>query len=165
MPRTCTICGHPERDAIDAALVAGQPFRRVAAQYAVTEQAIRRHRKAHLPAALAKAQEAEEAARADDLLAQLRALTAEAHRIKDRAERTGDYRTALAGVRELVRIVELLAKLRGELNERAQINVLVAPEWLAVRAALMAALAAYPEARAAVAEQLLALEAGNDHRR
>lgn len=163
MPRTCTICGHPERDAIDAALVAGEPFRRVAARHAVTEQAIRRHRKAHLPAALTQAQEAKEAARADDLLAQLQALTAEAHRIKDRAERTGDYRTALAGIRELVRIVELLAKLRGELDERAQINVLVAPEWLAVRTALMGALASYPEARAAVAERLLALEAGDDH--
>jgi hypothetical protein len=165
MPRSCTICTDPERDAIDAALVAGEPFRRVAAQYSLTEQAIRRHRKAHLPAALTKAQEAKEAARADDLLAQLQALTAEAHRIKNQAERTGDYRTALAGIRELVRIVELLAKLRGELDERPQLNVLVAPEWLAVRAALMAALASYPEARAAVAEQLLALEAGNDHRR
>jgi hypothetical protein len=165
MPRSCTICTDPERDAIDAALVAGEPFRRVAAQYAVTEQAVRRHRKAHLPAALIKAQEAAEAARADDLLVQLRNLTAEAHRIKDRAERTGDYRTALAGIGQLARIIELLARLRGELDERAQIDVLVAPEWLAVRAALMAALASYPEARAAVAEQLLALEAGNDHRR
>lgn len=164
MPRTCTICGHPERDAIDAALVAGQAFRRVAAQYSVTEQAIRRHRKARLPAALTKAQEAEEAARADDLLAQLRDLTAEAHRIKDRAERTGDYRTALAGIRELVRIVELLAKLKGELDERPQVNLLVAPEWLAVRAALMTALAPHPEARTAVAERLVALEVGNDHR-
>jgi hypothetical protein len=165
MPRTCTICCHPERDAIDCALVSGEPFRRVAAQHAVTEQAIRRHRKAHLPTALTKAQEAKEAARADDLLAQLRDLTAEAHRIKNQAERTGDYRTALAGIRELVRIVELLAKLRGELDERPQINLLVAPEWLAVRTALMAALTPYPEARAAVAEQLLALEGGNDHRR
>jgi hypothetical protein len=165
MPRTCTICTHPERDVIDAALVAGEAFRRVAARYKVTEQAIRRHRKAHLPEVLIKAQEAAEAARADDLLAQLRDLTAEAHRIKDRAERTGDYRTALAGIRELVRIVELLAKLRGELDERPQLNVLVVPQWLAVRAALVAALASYPEARAAVAEQLLALEAGNDHRR
>lgn len=72
MPRACTICAHPERDVIDAALVAGEAFRRVAARYGVTEQAIRRHRKAHLPEALIKARQAEESARADNLLAQLR---------------------------------------------------------------------------------------------
>jgi hypothetical protein len=55
---------------------------------------------------------------------------------------------------------ELLAKLLGELNEQPQINVLVAPEWLQVRSALLGALAPYPEARASVAERLLTLEAG-----
>jgi hypothetical protein len=54
---------------------------------------------------------------------------------------------------------ELLAKLLGELSDQPQINVLVAPEWLQVRAALLDALAAYPEARTAVAERLLVLEA------
>jgi hypothetical protein len=50
--------------------------------------------------------------------------------------------------------LELLAKLVGELDDRPSINVLVAPEWLAVRAALLAALAPFPEARAAAAAAL-----------
>ncbi len=58
----------------------------------------------------------------------------------------------------MVRIVELTAKLVGELDERPQVNVLLAPEWLAVRAALLAALRPYPEARVAVAARLAAME-------
>lgn len=51
MSRVCSICVHSERDAIDRDLLAGVPNRRIAAQRAVSEQAIRRHRKAHhLPA-------------------------------------------------------------------------------------------------------------------
>jgi len=55
--------------------------------------------------------------------------------------------------------LELFAKLVGDLDERPQVNVLVAPEWVQVRAAVLAALRPYPEARAAVADRLLALEA------
>ena len=54
---------------------------------------------------------------------QLRNLTSEAQRLKEKAETAGDYRTALAAVRELCRIVELVAKLRGEIDGRSEINV------------------------------------------
>jgi hypothetical protein len=53
---------------------------------------------------------------------------------------------------------ELLAKLMGELDDRPQINVLAAPEWLSVRAALLDALRPYPEVRTAVAARLAALD-------
>src|SRR3954453_21307670 len=66
------------------------------------------------------------------------------------------------GVRETRGCLELLAKLLGELDERPQVNLLLAPEWRTVRGALLAALAGFPEARAAVARQLLALEAGDE---
>ncbi len=55
--------------------------------------------------------------------------------------------------------LELMAKLMGDLDERPQINVLVAQEWLQVRAEVMVALQPYPEARAAVAARLASLEA------
>jgi hypothetical protein len=52
MPRPCSICSRPsaERDAINRDLVAGVPNRRIATQRGVSEAAVRRHRKAHLPA-------------------------------------------------------------------------------------------------------------------
>jgi len=55
--------------------------------------------------------------------------------------------------------LELTAKLMGELDERPQINVLVAPEWILVRTALLDALRPFPEARVAVLGRLTALEA------
>ena len=44
--------------------------------------------------------------------------------IKERAEIAGEYRIALACVHELCRIVELRAKLGGELDERNATNIL-----------------------------------------
>lgn len=167
MPRRCTICDHPERQAIDRQLVAGESAnRRIAAQYGVTEASLRRHKAEHLTATLLKAQEAAEVAHADDLLDKVRALEKDARRIRDKAEAEGDYKTALSGIRELTRIVELLAKLLGELDERPQVNVLLAPQWLNVRSVLLAALAPYPQARTSVAEALRSIEVsnGNEHR-
>jgi hypothetical protein len=65
-----------------------------------------------------------EVAHGDSLLAQLRDLTAEAQRLKATAERAGDYRAALAAVRELCRIVELMAKLSGELDSHSETKIL-----------------------------------------
>lgn len=48
----------------------------------------------------------------------------------------------------------LAAKLLGELDERPTINVLLSPEWVALRGQLLTALAPYPEARAALGEAL-----------
>ena len=158
MPRVCTVCVHAEREAIDRALLAGEPYRGIAQRYAASPDAVFRHRSDHLPAALAQAREATEVARADSLLDQLAELRADARRIGGKAEGAGDLKTALAGVRELVRIVELTAKLVGELDERPTVNVLVEPEWLVVRSTLLEALRPYPEARQAVAARLAALE-------
>lgn len=46
-------------------------------------------------------------------------LTAEAARLKQKAEKAKDYRTALAGVREMSRLVELVMRLAAEMQERA----------------------------------------------
>ena len=43
----------------------------------------------------------------------------EAARLKEKAEKAKDYRTALAGVREMARLVELAARLAIEERERA----------------------------------------------
>jgi len=46
-------------------------------------------------------------------------LTAEAARLKQKAEQAKDYRTALAGVREMSRLLELVMRLAVEMQERA----------------------------------------------
>ena len=159
MPRTCTVCAHPAREVIDRALVEGTPNRRIASHHAVTERAVRNHKANHLPAALAKAQEAEEVAEADDLLKQVRDLQTRTLAILEAAESTRQHKTALSAIREAKSNLELLAKLVGELDERP-VNVLISPEWIELRAVIVAALEPHPEARGAV---LSALEgAGND---
>ncbi len=162
MPMACSICVHPDRAEIDAAIVRRESLRAMARQWGVSKDALRRHHDGgHVAKELAKAQEAREVAQADDLLHDVRVLRGKAVALLIKAEHAGDLRTALAGVREARACVELLAKLAGELDERPVVNVLVAPEWLGVRAALLEALAPYPEARAAVSDRLLALGAAH----
>ena len=50
-------------------------------------------------------------------------MTSEAKRLKAMAEEAGDYRAALAAVRELCRIVELIAKLTGELDSHSETKI------------------------------------------
>ena len=159
MPRRCTVCDHPERHSIDEALVTGAPYRSVAKRFERSESAVYRHKTEHLPAHLLKAKEVEEAARAADLLDQVRNLQAHALDILERAEKAGDLRTALSAISQARGNLELLGKLAGELDERPVVNLNVSPEWLELRAVMVGALEPYSEARGAV---LSALEgAGN----
>jgi hypothetical protein len=58
------------------------------------------------------------------VLMQLQKLALETNRIKEETVASGDYRAALACVRELCRVLELIAKLGGELDEKTQTNIL-----------------------------------------
>jgi hypothetical protein len=161
MPRVCSICSHPEKPAINAALVESQPFRLIAERYGTSAAALTRHKADHLPATLAKATEAKETALGDDLLGQVKQLRNKAISILLKAEQGGDYRTALMGIREARGCLELLAEMEGELNRTPQVNLYLAPEWLAVRGRLLVALGDFPEARAAAALALQQVDYGN----
>jgi len=158
MPRVCTICTHPEKPAINQALVAGEPFRKIAQRFATSPDAVYRHKQDHLPAKLAQAEAAKETAFADDLLSQVKQLRGKAVSILMKAEAAGDLRTALLGIREARACVELLLEVEGELNRAPVVNILIAPEWLHARAVLVTALQPYPEARTAVAAALSVVE-------
>lgn len=158
MSRACTVCTHAERDAIDRALLAGGSNRAIAGQYGLGRDAVARHRAEHVAERLAKAEGAAEVASATDLLGELRLLRAKAISLLLKAEKAGDYRTALAGIGQARATIELLAELEGELDRRPVVNLLLAPEWIQVRGVLLDALAPYPEAKAAVAGRLRTLE-------
>jgi len=144
------VCDHPERHGIDETLVTGAPYRSVAKQFGLSESAVYRHKTEHLPAHLLKAREVEEAARADDLLDQVRHLQAHALDILERAEKAGDLRTALAAISQARGNLELLGKLAGELDERPVFNLNVSAEWLELRALIVTALEPHPAAHRAV---------------
>lgn len=153
MPRTCTVCTHPERPEIDRALLSGEPYRNIAQRFGTSPTALYRH-KEHLPNELVKAKEAEEVADADNLLEQVKSLQTRAISILDRADVAGDLRTALSAIREARGNLELLAKLLGELQQEGTVNVTVSPEWLTLRAVLITALQPYPDAARAVSRAL-----------
>ncbi len=113
MPRPCTVCTHPDRAGIDQALVSGQSYRTIAKRSGTSPSAVLRHKESHLSTTLLKASGAREVARADDLLQKVRDLEAEARRIGRRAEKEGDLRCAIASVKQLMDIVDLLARLMG----------------------------------------------------
>jgi translation initiation factor 1 (eIF-1/SUI1) len=161
MARTCTICSHPAHRDIDRDLITSISIPDIAAKYCVSIDALGRHKANHLSKTLAKAQEAKDRASSDNLLERLDSLSDEAHRIRRQAERAGDYKTALGGIRELVRIVELLAKLRGELAQEGTVNILVTAEWQSLRGAVLDALQPFPDARLALAERLKQYDADN----
>ena len=163
MPRTCTACSHPQRPEIDRALVDGTTYRTIADRYGLSETALKRHKSDHIPGHVAKAQDAREAADADDLLTQLKALRNKAISILQKAETSGDYRTALMGIREARGCIETLMEVEGELDRRGVVNVIVAPEWVHLRTVIVTALASHPEARQAVTMALEAVAGGNHH--
>lgn len=105
MPRVCTICSHGRREEIDRALLAGGSFRSIAAQFEVSASALLRHR-AHIAAAVAQA----EALTIERLLSDLADLQGRALALLDRAEKSGDLRTALAGVREARGCIEIIIR-------------------------------------------------------
>jgi len=151
VPRRCTVCAHPAAEDINKTLVAGEPYRSVANRYeSLSQAAVQRHQENHIPAALAKAKAAGEVANADDLLESVRGLQERVLAILGKAEKAGELRTALSAIREARGNLELLAKLLGELDDRPQVNVLVSPQWVELRAVIVGALDAHPEALTAV---------------
>lgn len=162
MPRVCSVCQHPERDAIDRELVtAAGTLRGIEKRYGPSDSAVLRHAR-HLPADLLRATEVATVARADTLLAQVAELTAAARRILAEAEAAGDRRGALDAIRTAGQVLTLLAKVSGQLDERTVVNVALvsSPDWVKVRTTLLEALDQHPEARRSVATRLLELEAG-----
>ena len=150
MPQACTICSHDQRDAIEDAFISGTPKRRIAAHYGVTEQAVRRHVREHLPTLLALARDAERAARADSLLDRIEALQSRTLAILEATEETNEHRTALAAIREARGNLELIGEITKEINRSPTLNLSLSPEWLELRAVIVGALEPHPDARASV---------------
>lgn len=75
----CTICAHPQREAIDRDLVGGNSFRNVADRFGVSPTAAFRHSRDHIPADLARAVAAADSDRAGRLRAHADALDAAAN--------------------------------------------------------------------------------------
>lgn len=180
MARPCTICCHPKREAIDKALLENAAgLRVVAKRFEVSLAALWRHQTRHLPATLARgfaagaaplksetdsqakriaehavAVEARQERHAIDTVQQLRAINAACLEVLREARTSGKSMMLLQAVDRIARQIELQAKLLGQIQDGATVNVAVLPEWHGIRQVVLQALGPYPDARLAVAEAL-----------
>ena len=119
MPRTCTVCGHPELTRINYDLLSPtDSFRIIAGHYGLSSTALQRHKAKHLPVALSFARDSLKAEQAESVLELGKRLRTEALEILDRAKAAGQLETALKAIREVRGILELLAKLEGAIDDR-----------------------------------------------
>jgi len=157
MPKKCSICIHAEHEAIDAAILNGEPLRVIAQRFVVSRDALYRH-KSHVSATVAKAHEAGEVAEADRLLSTVRDLLQAAIGTIAQAESGGDLRTKLAAIREARETAKLLLEVHGELQTAPTVNLIVAPEWVKLRTVILQTLNPFPDARACLIEAIARVE-------
>jgi hypothetical protein len=119
----CRICNHDQRQEIERALFSGHSHHAISQQFSVSRYVVAKHL-AHVADAVKRAREEMELEHGKSILNQLRELVSQARYLGLRAERAGDNRTALAAVRDVTRILELEARLTGELNEKAETKIL-----------------------------------------
>ena len=118
MPRTCTVCKNDNRFEIDKAIIKGRSYRNIANQYSVSKAAVQRHAKNHLPSHIVRSEKAKELKEAGSIIDAICHLESSAKRIQECAEEENDYKSALSAVREQSRLIELRAKLLGEITNQ-----------------------------------------------
>jgi hypothetical protein len=156
VPRACTVCSHEKRYEIEERLATRQgTYRGIARTYGLSEDAVSRHvAGGHISGLIALAADAERAARADTLLDRIEALQSRTLAILEAAEETNEHRTALSAIREARGNLELIGEVTKELNRAPTLNLHLNPEWLELRAVIVGALDAHPDARGAVLRAL-----------
>jgi hypothetical protein len=158
----CTVCAHAELEAIDSALAAGTPLRPLGDRYGLNKDALSRHRRTHMSDALvALTGTVVGGSERQRVRERLEGLFATVEGLITAALDGGKGSQAVSSIREARMLLELIARITGELDERdvQVINLQSAPEWLVVRAAIMTALADHPEARLSVGRGLVELGA------
>lgn len=157
MPRVCTVCHHPERDEIDAAIIAGTVNREIACKFGVGRMAIERHAASHISQQIRQSQEAQEEARGLDVVGQLKDINDITLDILKEARDMKDNDTSLKAIDRVTKQLELQAKILGDIGG-TQVNIYVTPEWQSIRSILLQSLLPFPEAKIAVASALSQLE-------
>jgi uncharacterized small protein (DUF1192 family) len=154
MPQICKCCSHPDREKIDELLIKGVPNRRIAAQFSLKEQSVRRHKAHCVPDKIQKSQRLRELAHADALAQRIAQLLEEAESLLGELKKKGDLRGAVSSLGELRRIIEMLSRVGADLVEKQETNIHQDPGWAYIRTAVLDSLNEYPEARASVISAL-----------
>jgi len=154
MGRKCKIENHPNSKIIITRLASGEEYSKIVEDFPdIRYQDLDYYKQKKLPDVLSKSNdlkiEAEEI-RGTQTLAEVRALKTRALGILEEAQKAGDLKTALLGIREARGCLELCMKAEGQIDKQPQVNILLNPEWIELKAVIIAALRPYPDALGAV---------------
>lgn len=103
---------------MDKALLRGEQITAVGRRYGVSDDALGRHKK-HIQAVIAKAAalvDQKDVAYGSALLAEIARIRDDAQRLQSESERRQDVRGALRAIHERLAVVELEAKLSGQID-------------------------------------------------
>jgi hypothetical protein len=110
MDKRCSVCNHPSCAQIDRRLLAGFPYRPLAAQYGLSPAALSRHTR-HLKQQLAVRQYEAQQAQRQALLEQLELLSIRLDRLFHTATDFRSLYVALGCLRESIRLLSLQERL------------------------------------------------------
>lgn len=168
----CKTCNHPDRAAIELGLANKVPIRVLGKRYGLSQDSVWRHgrncmapelhsqlmtRGRMSPADLENLRITE----SEGVLQHLVAVRGRLYGLMDSAEQQDDYRSAAAIGNQIGKNLEVTAKLLGDIRTgtvNVTNNVLLLPEFHALRTTIMQALRQHPEARADVAAALRRME-------
>jgi hypothetical protein len=151
----CKSCNDPNHEEYDKDYFSGKINKSEYARLVgCSIPSVTRHIENHVPKDLVVATEARAVTKADDLLSQISYYETEARRYKEMAEADGNVDLALKAVDRALKCVEIYAKVRGIINDQPQVNILVNPQWIELKAVIVAALRPYPDALEAVRDAL-----------
>jgi hypothetical protein len=166
-----SITKHPDRAQIERDLAVGIPVRRLVRKYGVGRDALYRHRK-RLPPQLKAAMLAQSlrpgvdldelrTVESEGLLVHLASQRARLLLWQDACASAEQFQVASAISAQIHRNLELVGKLVGEFAQHhvtTSVSVLLSPQYLELRSALLRALQPFPDARAAVVDAIHRLE-------
>jgi hypothetical protein len=145
---TCIICEHPQREAIDRAIMAGDSLRYIATMFTTSKDAVQRHKNVCMkrqvppspPLPVPAYQTGEQVATAErvslSIITRVSSLVDVLELQATECASDKDRRNMTATATALLKALELNARLTGELGPNNQVNLQVnvpslrdAPEW------------------------------------
>jgi|SRR5215217_1466010 len=155
MPQACTVCSHEERFKIEDAIWSGGVKRRIAAQYGLSESAVRNHiKEGHFDELIRLAREGERLAKAEAILDRIEFLHEKSIEIFEEVWGKKKARDALFAISQARENLKLIAEVRKFVGPGDTYNFYNAPQYIELRGVILRVLEPYPEIRSELAEAL-----------
>lgn len=127
MSRICLACAHPQRNAIDLALLLHkQSYRRIAAHYGLTEACLRRHQANHLAMSWELSKGLQAVLSANNLLAKLGEWHEKMEHQYTKADAANEIMAAVATARVGINAIESFAKITLDADLAKRLDALEA---------------------------------------